>query len=44
MFYIDYVKEKYGTDYIETFRYKKQGVYNLLKIYYILIAEGVLHN
>lgn len=23
MFYIDYVKEKYGTDYIETFRYKK---------------------
>lgn len=24
MFYIDYVKEKYGTDYIETFRYKKE--------------------
>lgn len=23
MFYVDYVKEKYGTDYIETFRYKK---------------------
>lgn len=25
MFYVDYVKEKYGTDYIETFRYKKEG-------------------
>ncbi len=24
MFYVDYVKEKYGTDYIETFRYKKE--------------------
>lgn len=24
MFYIDYVKEKYGTDYIEIFRYKKE--------------------
>ena len=23
MFYVDYVKEKYGTDYIESFRYKK---------------------
>ena len=23
MFYVNYVKEKYGTDYIETFRYKK---------------------
>lgn len=24
MFYVDYVKEKYGTDYIETFKYKKE--------------------
>lgn len=24
MFYVDYVKEKYGTDYIESFRYKKE--------------------
>lgn len=24
MFYVDYVKEKYGTDYVETFRYKKE--------------------
>lgn len=24
MFYVDYVKEKYGTNYMETFRYKKE--------------------